>query len=95
LLILRDQLGKGTLTREGSWWQQPIHLIGLSHIHTASLRNLLKLRTLVEGTAQTSLPNSRASYVTLFVLSLKYCPGLAERGSEEEAKCCISQLSLQ
>lgn len=43
--------GKRALTGEGSCWQYSIYFVGFCNIHPASLGNLLKFGTLVEGTA--------------------------------------------
>lgn len=86
--------GPGPPTGEGAWWQQPVHLVGLGPIPVAILRNLLKLSTLVEGTAQTSLPDGRAFGVPFLVLSLKYRPGLGNSRSKEKAACYRPLLTL-
>lgn len=83
-VLLLGMVGRGTLTsRGGSWWQQPVHLVGLSHVHPAFLGNLLKFRALVEGAAQAGLPRSRATGIALSVLALIDGPGLGRPMAEE------------
>lgn len=99
-LLIPGAAGQGSLTREGSWWQDPIYFVGFSNIHTASLRNLFKFRTLIEGTAQAGLPDSRVSYVPILVLLLKQCPCLVrdevtKRQSITYSRCPSKWLTAQ
>lgn len=90
-LLIPGAAGQGSLTREGSWWQDPIYFVGFSNIHTASLRNLFKLRTLIESTTQASLPDSRVSYIPIFVLFLKQCPSLVRESVKKRQSITYSR----
>jgi len=72
----------GALTFLLLLWHDPVHLVGLRDVQLGSVCHLLKVRALVQGTAQPCLPGGRLCFVTFFEFAFENSPSLKQSKNE-------------
>lgn len=72
----------GALTFLLLLWHDPVHLVGLRDVQLGSVCHLLKVRALVQGTAQPCLPGGWLCFVTFFEFAFENSPSLKQSKNE-------------